>query len=91
MERFMDPRVDSRLRHAYAMLFKTVAVGHTLSWAQTLSEEIGWRELLEDNQLIRIEVRKYLTFHCPSLHARLRAFARVIDWIGRLLTIRSSS
>ncbi|CEL11226.1 hypothetical protein ASPCAL14329 [Aspergillus calidoustus] len=56
MERFMDPRVDSRLRHAYAMLFKTVAVGHTLSSVQILSQEIVWRGLLEDNQLIRIEL-----------------------------------
>ncbi|KAL2784264.1 acyl-CoA dehydrogenase/oxidase C-terminal [Aspergillus keveii] len=54
--RFMDPAVDNRLRHAYAMLFKTVAMEHSLTSARILSQEIGWRGLFEDNQLIRFEL-----------------------------------
>ncbi|KAL4882147.1 hypothetical protein BJY04DRAFT_227356 [Aspergillus karnatakaensis] len=54
--RFMDPRVDNRLRHAYAMLFKTVATAESLNSARILSQEVGWRGLFEDNILTRNEL-----------------------------------
>ncbi|KAL3482939.1 acyl-CoA dehydrogenase NM domain-like protein [Aspergillus germanicus] len=54
--RFMDSAADPRLRHAYAILFKTVAMEHMLTSTRILSQEIGWRGLFEDNQLIRMEL-----------------------------------
>jgi hypothetical protein len=48
--------VDNRLRHAHAMLFKTVAIGHALTSTRILAQEIGWRGLFEDNEIIRFEV-----------------------------------
>jgi hypothetical protein len=48
--------VDNRLRHAHAMLFKTVAIGHALTSTRILAQEIGWRGLFEDNEIIKFEV-----------------------------------
>jgi hypothetical protein len=48
--------MDNKLRHAHAMLFKTVAIGHALTSTRILAQEIGWRGLFEDNQIISFEV-----------------------------------
>ncbi|KUL87452.1 hypothetical protein ZTR_04742 [Talaromyces verruculosus] len=56
IKRFMDQQANNRLRHAHAMLFKTIAVTHTLNSTRTLSQEMGWRGLFEDNHVIRCEL-----------------------------------
>ena len=62
IKRFMDQQASNRLRHAHAMLFKTIAVTHTLNSTSTLSQEMGWRGLFEDNHIIRCEVYSPFVF-----------------------------
>jgi acyl-CoA oxidase len=53
---FGNADLDFAVRHGIAILFKTVAVGHFLTTARNLGDELGWRGLFEHNQIIQSEV-----------------------------------
>ena len=67
---FGDSNLSFPVRHGVTILFKTVAVGHFLTTARHLSDELGWRGLLKQNHIIQAEV--------GLCHSHLRCL-RLID------------
>lgn len=61
VEMFKDPKIDYRVRHAVAAIFKvtTVLHGHSITWS--LGDRCGAQGLFEANQITAMNVSTYVT------------------------------
>ncbi|KAL4909250.1 hypothetical protein BDW74DRAFT_79126 [Aspergillus multicolor] len=53
---FRNPKLDPRVRHAVATIFKGLAVGHFTKSVRALHDGLGWRGVYEQNQNLQIEL-----------------------------------
>lgn len=54
---FRNTKHDPRVRHAYATVFKAVALQHFQS-IKAMNERCGWHGYFEHNQILQSEVRR---------------------------------
>ncbi|RDW78585.1 putative acyl-CoA oxidase [Aspergillus mulundensis] len=53
---FRNPKLEPRVRHAVATIFKVLAVDHFTKSIKALHDGLGWRGVYEQNQNLQIEL-----------------------------------
>ena len=74
IEQFCDTRIDSRVRHGIAAIFKGVMVQHSQQGALGVSERCGAQGLFAHNQMtcLHVSTPSMLQFECGRRSDRVR-------------------